>query len=38
MRFVLEELDVYNLSNELADEIWDIVVSWSYLAQDTVGK
>lgn len=38
MGFVLEELDVYNLSNELADEIWDIVVSWSYLAQDTVGK
>lgn len=37
-KFVLEELDVYNLSNELADEIWDIVVNWSYLAQDTVGK
>lgn len=37
-KFVLEELDVYNLSNELADEIWDIVVNWSYLSQDTVGK
>lgn len=37
-KFVLEELDVYNLSNELADEIWDIVVNWSYLAQETVGK
>lgn len=37
-KFILEELDVYNLSNELADEIWDIVVNWSYLAKDTVGK
>ncbi len=37
-KYVLEDLDVYNLSNELSDEIWDIVITWSYLAQDTVGK
>lgn len=37
-KFVLEDLDVYNLSNEIADEIWHIVVNWNFLAQDTVGK
>jgi len=37
-KFVLEELDVYNLSIEIADEIWEITLKWSYLAQDTVGK
>jgi four helix bundle protein len=37
-KYVLEDLDVYNLSNEIADEIWNIVIKWNYLAQDTVGK
>ena len=37
-KFVLEDLDVYNLSNELADEIWNVVINWNFLAQDTVGK
>jgi four helix bundle protein len=37
-KYVLEDLDVYNLSNEIADEIWDIVIKWNFLAQDTVGK
>ncbi len=36
--YVLENLDVYNLSNEFADEIWNIVINWSFLAQDTIGK
>lgn len=31
-------LRVYQVSEELADEIWKIVVSWEYLAKDTVGK
>ena len=37
-KYVLEDLDVYNLSNEVADEIWNIVVKWDFLAKDTVGK
>ena len=38
MKYVLENLDVYNLSIEIADEIWGIVLNWKFIAQDTVGK
>lgn len=31
-------LRVYQLSETLADEIWDVVSLWSNLAKDTVGK
>jgi len=33
-----ENLRVYRLSEELADEIWNIVLRWNRFAQDTVGK
>jgi len=33
-----ENLRVYNLSEELADKIWDIVLGWNTFARDTVGK
>ena len=33
-----ENLEIYQLSEKLADEVWDIVLGWSSLAQDTVGK
>lgn len=33
-----ETLEVYQLSETLADEIWDIVVKWNYFAKDTVGR
>ena len=33
-----EELNVYQISETLADEIWEIVVKWDSLAKDTVGK
>ena len=33
-----ENLRVYNLSEQLSDRIWDIVVGWEYFAKDTVGK
>lgn len=33
-----EGLRVYQLSEQLADTIWDIVRPWSYFARDTVGK
>ena len=34
----IEELEVYQLSMELGENIWDTAVNWSFLAQDTVGK
>ena len=33
-----EKLRVYRLAESLADEIWAVVLSWNYLAKDTVGK
>jgi four helix bundle protein len=34
----IEDLRVYQQSEELADIIWDIVLAWDRLPQDTVGK
>ena len=34
----LEELRVYNLSMEMAEKIWDIVIEWDYFKKDTIGK
>ena len=34
----LEELQVYNLSMEMAERIWDIVIEWDYFKKDTIGK
>jgi len=33
-----EKLEVYQLSERLADDVWDFVLKWPRLAQDTVGK
>ncbi|MFI5218275.1 MAG: four helix bundle protein [Bacteroidia bacterium] len=33
-----ENLRVYNLSEHLADLVWDIVSHWNTFAMDTVGK
>ncbi|MBA2702291.1 MAG: four helix bundle protein [Blastocatellia bacterium] len=33
-----EKLRVYRLSEELADELWKVVMHWDYFARDTVGK
>ncbi|MGO9470579.1 MAG: four helix bundle protein [Isosphaeraceae bacterium] len=33
-----ETLEVYRLSEEVADEVWGIVVAWLPLARDTIGK
>ena len=33
-----ENLRVFQLSEKLADYIWDIVISWNYFARDSVGK
>jgi four helix bundle protein len=33
-----EKLAVYQLSEKIADLVWEIVTSWNNLARDTVGK
>ncbi len=33
-----EELKVFQLAEQLADEIWDIVISWKYFEKETMGK
>ena len=34
----LEELLVYQMSMELGEKVWKIVITWDFLAKDTVGK
>lgn len=34
----LEELQVYQLSMELGEKVWKIVVVWDYFLKDTIGK
>ena len=33
-----EKLRVYQLSEKLADQMWEIVLGWNNFARDTVGK
>ncbi len=33
-----ENLRVYQLAENLADQVWSIVVKWNVFARDTVGK
>jgi four helix bundle protein len=32
-----ENLEIYQLSENLADEIWNMVLAWNHLSQETVG-
>lgn len=34
----LEELEVYQLSMELGERVWNIVVDWDFFKKDTIGK
>jgi len=39
MGFVrFQDLEVYRLAEEVADDVWEIVRTWDGLARDTVGK
>jgi len=38
MRTGFEDLRVYQLAEEMADFVWEVVIQWDRLAQDTVGK
>jgi four helix bundle protein len=33
-----ENLQVYQLAERLADDLWRIVIEWDFFAKDTVGK
>ncbi len=33
-----EDLQVYQLAEKLANEIWQIVKQWDYFTKDTIGK
>lgn len=33
-----ENLQVYQLAEDLADRIWDVVISWNLFAKHTVGR
>ena len=33
-----ENLQIYKLSEKLADQIWKVVIRWEGLARDTLGK
>lgn len=34
----LEELQVCQLSMELGEKVWEVVIDWDYFLKDTVGK
>jgi len=34
----LEELQIYQLSMEIGEEVWNIVIKWDYFSKDTIGK
>ena len=34
----LEDLEIYNISMNYSDKVWDIVIQWDYFAKDTIGK
>lgn len=38
MEYTLEKLEVYQIAENLGDEIWDIVIKWDFFVKDTIGK
>lgn len=34
----IEDLEIYNLSMNFSDKVWNMVCQWEYFAKDTVGK
>ena len=34
----VEELDIYQMAEELSDIVWNICIRWDYFAKDTIGK
>jgi four helix bundle protein len=38
IRTNFQNLRVYQLAEQLADEIWDIIKCWDHFTKDTIGK
>ena len=34
----IEELDMFKKTEQLCDEIWEVVAKWDGFARDTIGK
>jgi len=34
----VDDLDIYQMAEELADKVWNICVRWDYFAKDTIGR
>ena len=34
----VEDLDIYQMAEELSDIVWNICIGWEYFAKDTIGK
>ena len=34
----LEDLEIYQLSIEIGEKVWDMVKDWKYFEKDTIGK
>jgi len=38
MVFKVEDLDIYQMAEDLSDRVWEICIKWDYFAKDTIGK
>jgi four helix bundle protein len=38
LEFILEKLEVYNITEKFSDDIWKIVIKWVYFKKNTIGK
>ena len=34
----VEDLDIYQMAEDLSDRVWGICIKWYYFAKDTIGK
>jgi four helix bundle protein len=34
----VEDLDIYQMAEDLSDRLWEICINWDYFAKDTIGK
>ena len=34
----VEDLDIYQMAEDLSDSVWEICINWDYFTKDTIGK
>lgn len=34
----IDELEIYNLSMQIGEDVWGVVSKWDYFSKDTIGK